>query len=204
MILPMPSSSLTRTGGFFSVPFTRERARVFMVQHSFFNLNRRDCWAYVQAAAPLDVKKIIWEHEEEELSGDKERGVDNHFTLVVKQGASVGLNEEDFHNAEPMDGTATCMQAWAHVANNSPWLEALAASAALELSNSEEILTGGSLSRRIADKLTVELGIPLKKQHSNAEHIIADVDHAHLLMRVAERHAHTEEASQQVLRGVGH
>jgi len=30
--------------------WTRERARIYMVQRSYFVLNRRDCWAYLQGS----------------------------------------------------------------------------------------------------------------------------------------------------------
>jgi hypothetical protein len=46
-----------------------------------------------------------------------------------------------------------------------------------------------------------DLGIPMKKQINNAEHVIMDVEHAHLLMQVARRHANTESACNAILRG---
>ena len=52
----------------FSLKWTRERARIYMVQRSYFVLNRRDCWAYLQGSVPFDVKQIIWDHEKEELT----------------------------------------------------------------------------------------------------------------------------------------
>ncbi|MGE0853890.1 MAG: hypothetical protein AB7O44_30480, partial [Hyphomicrobiaceae bacterium] len=79
---------------------------------------------------------------------------------------------------------------------------ALAASAALELSNSEEILRGGSNSRRMGEKFERELGIPMKAQASNAEHAIADVAHGHLLLEVAERHMRTPEHKELILDGL--
>ena len=77
------------------------------------------------------------------------------------------------------------MLAWRPLASHSHWLTALAASAALELSNSEEILEHGSNSRRIGEKMERDLSIPMKSQESNVEHAAADVAHGHILMRVA-------------------
>ncbi len=159
-----------------------------MIQRTHWTINRRDCWALVQGVSPLDVKKIIWDHEREELEGKPEEGVDDHYTLSIREGAALGLAAEDFVNTPPCDGAVTCMGAWLHLAKHSHWLTALAASCALELGNSEEILKHGSMSRRMGEKLERELGIPMKAQASNAEHAIADIAHGNLLTRIAERH----------------
>jgi hypothetical protein len=37
---------------FLSVPLTMERARFFVVFNAHYTANRRDCWGYVQGAAP--------------------------------------------------------------------------------------------------------------------------------------------------------
>jgi len=183
------------------LPLTRERAQVYILQRSFFHLNRRDCWGYVQAAAPFDVKKMIWDHEREELEGDLARGTPDHYTLGIQEGASVGLAPEDFRRTEPMAGTMACCYAWIHLAKDRPWLEALPVCAATEISNSDEICRGGGFARRFARKMTDELGIPLKKQASNAEHVVLDVEHAHLLMDAARRHAMTETDIELILKG---
>lgn len=184
-----------------SLPLTAERARLYIVQRSFFHLNRRDCWAYVQAAAPFDVKQMIWDHERDELAGNKERGIDNHYALGIREGEIVGLTADDFIRAEPLAGTVACCYAWITLAKDRPWLEALPVCAATEMSNSDEICEGGGFARRMARKLTDELGIPLKRQVSNAEHVVLDIEHAHLLMAVAEKHATTEQDFRQILHG---
>ena len=61
---------------FLSVKLTRKRAAYYIFERSHFHLNRRQCWALVQARAPFDIKQLIWHHEMEELEGDKERGVE--------------------------------------------------------------------------------------------------------------------------------
>lgn len=82
-----------------------------------------------------------------------------------------------------------------------PWLEAIAASAILEVRNSAELIKGGSLSRRIGGIFERDLGIPLRKQVSNAEHVVMDVEHAHLLMKVARKYATTEANRQAIING---
>jgi pyrroloquinoline quinone (PQQ) biosynthesis protein C len=185
----------------FSVPLTVARVRIHHLQKSLWVLNRRECWAYAQAAAPFDVKQLIWDHEREELQGDEARDMDNHYALELQQGEAFDLHPEDYANVVPSDGTLTCLHAWVHLAKNSPWLKSFAASAALEMSNSEEILRKGGASRRMAQRIEEDLGITLNRQQSFKEHMVADVEHANLMMEVAQRHAHTELARQQLLEG---
>ena len=138
-------------------------------------------------AAP--VKQIVWRHEEDELIGQKAQGKMDHITLAVKEGEVFGLSAEAFEKTARMDGGEVCFSAWIRLAQKS-WLEAIAASAILEMRNSAELIQGGSLSRRIAAIFERDLGIPMKKQINNAEHVVMDVEHAHLLMQVAEHVRH--------------
>ena len=185
---------------FFAIPLTRQRAAYYIFERSHFHLNRRQCWALVQAKAPFDVKQLIWEHEQEELAGDKERGVENHWVLGIKEGRTVGLKPRDFQKP-PSDCTRICTDAWSHVAEAAPWLEAVAASGVLEIANSDEVVKGGGVARRFAKKLIRELGIPLRAQHSNKEHIVVDVEHANLLMQVAGNHVRSKEDADIVVSG---
>ncbi len=185
---------------FLSLPLTRARAAYYIFERSHFHLNRRQCWALVQAHAPFDVKQLIWHHEREELTGDKERGVENHWILGMKEGLTVGLKPRDF-NKPPSDGTRICTYAWAHIAQTAVWLEAVAASGMLEIANSDAIVKGGGIANRIARKMARELDIPIKKQPSNKEHMEVDMVHANLLFQVAENHVKTREDADLVLRG---
>jgi len=184
-----------------SMKLTQERVQVYILQRAYFHLNRRDCWAYVQAAAPFDVKKLIWDHEREELAGDPERGIPDHYTLGIQEGTTVALEPGDFAATPQLPGTMACCYAWIHLAKDRPWLEALPVCAATEISNSDEICQGGGFARRFATKMTEELGIPLKSQASNAEHVVLDIEHAHLLMEAAKLHVKTPEDFRQVLKG---
>lgn len=183
------------------VPLSRARAQQWQVHLAKFTLNRRDCWGYVQGAAPLDVKRIIWDHEEEELIGERASGKLDHYTLAMKEGELLGLTPEDFDRIPVCDGARTCFYAWELLARERPWLEGFAASAMLEVRNSGDLIEGGAMSYRRGKKLEADLGIPLKKQINNEEHIVADVRHATLLMQVAEVHATRDEDWDRILRG---
>jgi len=180
--------------------FTQARAQQFSIQMAYYVQNRRDCWGYVQGSAPLDVKQIIWRHEEDELIGQKAQGKVDHITLAVKEGEVLGLNAEAFERTARLEGGEVCFSAWIRLAQR-PWLEAIGGSAILEMRNSGELIQGGSLSYRVGTILERDLGIPMNKQINNAEHVVMDLEHAHLLMQVARKHATADAARAAILRG---
>jgi len=180
--------------------FTEERAQQYSIQMAYYVQNRRDCWGYVQGSAPFEIKKLIWQHEEDELIGRKTEGKIDHMTLAIKEGEVFGLCADAFEHTARLEGGEVCFSAWIRLAQRS-WLEAIAGSAILEMRNSGELIKGGSLSRRIAELFERDLGVPMKKQINNAEHVVMDVEHAHLLMQVASKYANTESARRAILRG---
>ena len=180
--------------------FTEERAQQYSIQMAYYVQNRRDCWGYVQGSAPFEIKKLIWQHEEDELIGRKTEGKVDHMTLAIKEGEVFGLCADAFEHTARLEGGEVCFSAWIRLAQRS-WLEAIAGSAILEMRNSGELIKGGSLSRRIAELFERDLGVPMKKQINNAEHVVMDVEHAHLLMQVARKYANTESARRAILRG---
>ena len=180
--------------------FTEERAQQYSIQMAYYVQNRRDCWGYVQGSAPFEIKKLIWQHEEDELIGRKTEGKVDHMTLAIKEGEVFGLCADAFEHTARLEGGEVCFSAWIRLAQRS-WLEAIAGSAILEMRNSGELIKGGSLSRRIAELFERDLGIPMKQQINNAEHVVMDVEHAHLLMQVARKYANTESARRAILRG---
>lgn len=180
--------------------FSQARAQQYAIQMAYYVRNRRDGWGYVQGSAPLDIKQLIWHHEEDELIGQKEQGKVDHITLAVKEGEVFGLSAEAFERTPRLEGGEVCFSAWIRLTQR-PWLEAIAGAAILEMRNSSELIKGGSLSQRIAAMLERDLGIPMRKQINNAEHVVMDVEHAHLLMQVARKYATTESAREAMLRG---
>jgi hypothetical protein len=84
---------------YYSMPLTWKRALFREQQRMPYILSRRSCWAYVQAKAPLDVKQIIWRHEQDELIFD-ERANSDHFTLAQRQARDLGVPEADIVNSE--------------------------------------------------------------------------------------------------------
>jgi pyrroloquinoline quinone (PQQ) biosynthesis protein C len=178
--------------------FTLPRARFYIAHNAYYNKNRRDCWGFVLGAAPLDVKKLVWKHEEDELITDKREGED-HYSLVLRQARMVGVSREEIEGAEPIPGARAAQYAWLHIARNRPWLEAFTSSTMLERRNNGEIIKGGGLSARIAKRWVEDLGVSIEKAPSLKVHAVADVEHADMMWAVFENHAASDEAQRAVL-----
>jgi pyrroloquinoline quinone (PQQ) biosynthesis protein C len=185
---------------FFGVPLTIERARFYVIQNALYTSNRRDCWGYVQGGAPLEVKRIIWEHESDELINDPRAGMD-HYALTVKQGEVIGLKAEDFENAEVPPMVLSCFYAWHDIAIRNHWLTAYTASHMLERRNNGKIVKGGGMSYRVGKKFENELGINLKKMISLDVHVVADTEHSENISEMFERYVKTTEDRDLVLQG---
>lgn len=185
---------------FFEPRLTLARSRLIAINMAYYVMNRRDCWGFVQGAAPLDVKRLVWEHEQEELVFDPRAGMD-HYTLTTKEARVLGLTPEDFQNTPPVAGAQASFYAWIHIAKSRPWLETIAASCVLEIRNSGAVVKGGGASYRLRKKMVEELGIPEAELINQSVHVEADVAHATILRQVMDRYATTEEAREAILRG---
>ena len=62
-------------------------------------------------------------------------------------------------------------------------------SIALEVSNSSEWVNGGGMSYRMGKRFEQDLKIPFEKNLNAKEHAEVDVEHAHMLLQIARRHA---------------
>jgi len=182
------------------LPLTMERGRFYVVQNALYTSNRRDCWGYVQGGAPLEVKRVIWEHESDELINDPRVGMD-HYALTVKQGEVIGLAPEDFEKAEIPAMVRACFYAWHHIAMRSHWLAAYTASHMLERRNNGKIVNGGGMSYRVGKKFENELGINLKRMISLDVHVVADMDHSENISAIFERYVKTPQDCELVLQG---
>jgi len=184
---------------FFAVPLTLPRARFYLLHNAFYVKNRRDCWGYVQGAAPLEVKSLIWRHESDELINDPRCNSD-HFTLCLRQGEAIGLKREEFERAEPVPTVRAAFYAWIHLAKDRPWLEAFTASSILERRNNGQIVQGGGMSARLGKKWIAELGLGWEQMPAMDVHRAADVDHSDMMEEVFERYGTTDAAGEAVLR----
>jgi len=185
---------------FLSVRYTMNRARFLAIQMALYVKNRRDCWGYVQGAAPLDVKRVIWRHEGEELTRDPRCDTD-HYSLQVRECGLLGIPPEEVARAEPIPQARAAHYAWIYLASRQDWLEALASSSILERRNNNQIVKGGGLSLRIGMKWREELGLEWKDMPSVDVHKEADKEHSDMVWAVMRRYAADETGYRSVIRG---
>ena len=185
---------------FFETPLTLDRARFEAIQMVFYNHNRREGWAYVQAKAPWDVKRAIWQHEQDELFHDPRAGSD-HRALMSKQAIALGVRDDDLAVAEPTPLVEAVFNGFNYINATEPWLAALTGAHFLERRNNSSIIPGGAMSKRWRDKLVRELGIAEETLISSNVHIVADVDHSDAIWDAIAGAIGDDYAYQTALRG---
>lgn len=185
---------------FLSIRYNMKRARFLALQMALYTRNRRDCWGYVQGASPLDVKRIIWQHEGEEIVSDPRCDTD-HYTLQVRECELLGIPPEEVARTEPIPQARAAHYAWIYLATRQDWLAALSSSSILERRNNNEIVKGGGLSYRIGQKWCGELGLDWKDMPSTDVHRGADREHSDMIWTVFERYVTNEESYRSVIRG---
>ena len=180
------------------VTLTPARGKLIALQRALFNKNRRDCWGAVQCSAPIDVKRVVWAHEEEELVRDPRCGSD-HYSLHVRRCMALGLTREEIENAVPLPSSRAAFYAWLYVARTKPWLQALASSSILE--RDANMMSARGDMKRQTDKWKNELGLSDKDMEVTTANENADGDHSDMMAEIFDRHATTPELQALVLQG---
>lgn len=183
-------------------PLTMARAKFYTLQMVFYAANRRDCWAYVQARAPLDVKQAIWHHEQDELILDPRGGTD-HMTLMSREAVALGVTNQELAASQPTPLVKAALMAFSYNAATLPWLAGLIASHFLERRNNNSVITSGAggSSVRWRDRLINELGVDTKGLSSSNVHVVADQEHSDLIWTAVERYVIDEDSYKTALLG---
>lgn len=183
-------------------PLTMARAKFYTLQMVFYAANRRDCWAYVQARAPLDVKQAIWHHEQDELIVDPRGGTD-HMTLMSREAVALGVTPQELAASQPTPLVKAALMAFCYNASTLPWLAGLVQSHFMERRNNNTLIKSGAggSSVRWRDRLIKELGVDPKGLSSSNVHVVADQEHSDLIWDAVERHITDEDAYKEALRG---
>src|SRR5438132_4308031 len=180
------------------VPLTPARGRLIALQRALFNKNRRDCWGAVQCSAPIEVKRVIWAHEEEELIRDPRCGSD-HYSLHVRRCMALGLTVEEIENAEPLPGCRAAFYGWLHLARTKPRLEALSASSILERSVDRSVVrrdVRAEITKWVRDLDLEEKDLEVLTANDNA-----DEDHSGMMEGIFLKYATTPETKAMLFRG---
>jgi hypothetical protein len=186
---------------FNSFPMTVARGGTLMIHRVRYTMNRRDCWASAQSNAPMDVKRLIWEHEKDELMSDQRFGGDHHTAEVQKAMKVTGFTAEAIHNAEIVPGCMAAFRAWLLLARDSSWLKAFSASAVLERANNNRLIEGGGSALRDYQRYSPELCRLIGAVPGHDVHNVADEEHSDMMETVLDRYAITDEARRQALAG---
>jgi len=162
------------------------------IRRMYFTPTRRACWAYVQAAAPIDVKKVIWHHERDELIHDPRAGM-GHVDIDKK---------EDVQAVPPLPAVRVATYGWLYIVMHRPWLQGLASCHILERINDATVIKGKtniqqSAEREMKARNLKAADLPL----SVKVHLEADTEHSELVWEVFERYVAGEESYQQALDG---
>jgi hypothetical protein len=181
----------------FGTRFTPARARTWTIHQAYFVRNRRDCWALAMGQAPLDVKREIWLHEQDELISDPRAAGEDHYTLTTREAKLLGVTEADIEHAELHPFVAAAFEAWLHLGKKD-WLQSFVSVAMVEAINSGAIVPTGGFSYQSRERLVADLGIPRESLVNRNVHVEADQEHALVLERVLRRHV-TSPATQAVV-----
>ena len=180
------------------VTLTPARGRLIAVQRALFNKNRRDCWGAVQCSSPIDVKRVVWAHEEEELIRDPRCGSD-HYSLHIRRCMALGLTPEEIENAQPLASSRAAFYAWLYIARTKPWIQALSSSSVLE--RDANMMSARGDVKRNTEKWKKELGLTDKDMEVQTANENADGDHSDMMANIFDRHATTPELQALVLQG---
>jgi pyrroloquinoline quinone (PQQ) biosynthesis protein C len=182
----------------FGTRFTPERARCWTIHQAHFVRNRRDCWALAMGQAPLDVKREIWLHEQDELISDPRAGGEDHYTLTTKEAKLLGVSEADIEETELHPFVAAALEAWLHLGKKT-WIESFVSVAMVEAINSNVIVPAGGFSSKSRERLIADLGLSRELLVNRNVHVEADQEHALVLERVLRRHVKNRESEDVVL-----
>jgi hypothetical protein len=177
--------------------FTPARARCWVIQQAYFVKNRRDCWALAMGQAPLDVKREIWLHEQDELISDPRAG-EHHYTLAAKEAKLLGVSEAEIEQTEPHPFVAAALEAWLHLGKRD-WLDSFVAVSMVEAINSISIVPTGGFSLKSRERLVEDLGIPRESLINRNVHVEADQEHGLLLEKVLRRHVKSQVTAEVVM-----
>jgi pyrroloquinoline quinone (PQQ) biosynthesis protein C len=123
---------------FFQEELTKNRARMFVLQHRQ-NTRHRNSVLKLRVATNCpdwETRMNILRACSEEVIADHEHGGGRaHWQVLEELGTRVGLTTEEMRSAKPADSTALAWAAWEGLMSNRHWLEGIVANTCAERVN---------------------------------------------------------------------
>jgi hypothetical protein len=176
----------------FAVKLTPARQKIWDLHYPHYIKSRRDCWGAAAVKAPLDVKRVIWEHEKDELIYDPRMG-SAHLTDQQMAEATAESNL--------LPGVRATLMAWMYLATTRSWIESLTVNHITERKNNPAIVKGGGFTARFAHKRVADQGGTIEGLDINTKvHMVADEDHSDMFEPIYDRYVIDDATAQAVIR----
>ena len=181
---------------FFREPLTRNRARMFVMQHRL-NTRQRNSVLKLKVAtncSDWDTRINIIRACSQEVIADHEHGGGKaHWEILEDLGVRIGMSRTDIRKATPLPSTQLCWAAWEGLMANRHWLEGIVANTCAERINVPGYGTGlmhrGGwfyLERKRWGKL---FGLKGSELDFFELHEAADIEHSDMGWQAVERFA---------------
>jgi pyrroloquinoline quinone (PQQ) biosynthesis protein C len=188
---------------YFSIPMSKERARLMITQLGLYIRHRRDCWAHVSANCPvMKIKQAILKHEFGEVIKDEYSDF-GHLHLIIRQAEKLGMTPKQVLETKPIPTTSATLYAWAWLTHAKPWVEGLSALTVTEWTNDDRLLKdiGGGHSSRMGKRWMEDLGIAWRDMPNFVAHSQADEEHSDMFLPFLSEYA-TGEKEERALAAV--
>ena len=123
---------------FFKEPMTKNRARMFVMQHRL-NTRQRNSVLKLKVATNCpdwDTRLRIIGACSEEIIADHEHGHGKpHWAILEELGLHIGMKRAEIRAAKPLDTTLIAWAAWEGLMANRHWLEGIVANTCAERAN---------------------------------------------------------------------
>jgi pyrroloquinoline quinone (PQQ) biosynthesis protein C len=181
---------------YFHEPLTKNRARMFVMQHRL-NTRQRNSVLKLRVAtncSDWDTRINILKACSQEVIADHEHGGGKaHWEILEDLGTHIGMKRADIRKAQPLPSTQLAWAAWEGLMGNRHWLEGIIANTCAERINVPGYGTGLMnrrgwffLERKRWGKL---FGLPNEKLEFFELHEEADIEHSNMGWQAVERFA---------------
>lgn len=127
-----------RRSRFMNEPLTKDRARMFVLQHRLNTRHRNSVLKLAVATNTPDWDlrmKIIASSAQEIIADNEYGGGKPHWLILEDLGVAMGMDRAEIQAARPLPSTRVAWLAWEALMKNRHWLEGLVANTCAERAN---------------------------------------------------------------------